>query len=267
MKPTRRNHTEGEQSSFGSFMDKVEQTTDNLEIMQNLSQVKDVEPEQPIQATKDNPDQYFPAKPDMGYAVEVTKDMNKIWDKIHYKAHFDQFLDIILAALERREDDYMSLIEGLDKDVLNSYAEIYGILSAYFIEGNYGDPLGNFYMDNFSHGKSGEYYTPWNIAYMMARMLNPQPDQTVCDPTCGSGIMLMAARCIIHQNHGWLASSRYGRNLYGSDISNNAVRMTKINMYLTDYVYMICLNVQAVEEAVTQVKEQELELEPAPITA
>ena len=193
--------------------------------------------------------------------------MNKIWDKIHYKAHFDQFLDIILAALERREDDYMSLIEGLDKDVLNSYAEIYGILSAYFIEGNYGDPLGNFYMDNFSHGKSGEYYTPWNVAYMMASMLNPQPDQTVCDPTCGSGIMLMAARCIIHKNHGWLASSRYGRNLYGMDISNNAVRMAKINMYLTDYVYMICLNVQAVEDAVTRVKEQELELEPEPITA
>ena len=262
MKPTRRKHTEGNQSSFGSFMDTVEQTTDNLEIMQHLSKAKEVEPEQPIQVTKENPDQYFPAKPDMWYAVEITKSMNKIWDKIHYKAHFDQFLDIILAALERREDDYMSLIKGLDKDVLNSYAEIYGILSAYFFEGNYGDPLGNFYMDNFSHGKSGEFYTPWNVAYMMASMLNPQPDQTVCDPTCGSGIMLMAVRCIIHQNHGWLASSRYGRNLYGSDISNNAVRMAKINMYLTDYVYMICLNVQAVEEAVTRVKEPELELEP-----
>ena len=268
MKPTRRKHTEGEQASFGSFMEQVEQTTDQIEIMQQLSQVEEVdqepepEHEQPSQDKINLPDHDFPAKPDMWYAVEVTKDMTKIWDKIHYKASFDQFLDIILAALERREDDYMSLIKGMDKNVLNAYAEIYGMLSAYFFEGNYGDPLGNFYMENFSHGKSGEYYTPWNVAYMMAQMLQPEPGQTVCDPTCGSGIMLLAARCIIHQNHGWLASSRYGRNLYGNDISHNAVRMAKINMYLTDYVYMICLNVGAVEEAVSRAKEQVLEPEP-----
>lgn len=269
MKPTRRKHTEGEQASFGSFMDQVEKTTDHLEVMQHLSQAKEAvqELEQPHHDQGDIPNQDFPAKPDMWYAVEITKSMTKIWDKIHYKASFDQFLDIILAALERREDDYMSLIQGLDKGVLDSYAEIYGILSAYFIDGNYGDPLGNFYMENFSHGKSGEFYTPWNVAYMMVSMLNPEPDQTICDPTCGSGIMLLAARCIIHQNHGWLASSRYGRNLYGTDISNNAVRMAKINMYLTDYVYMMLLNVQAVEEAISQVKDQEPVLEPELITA
>lgn len=262
MEPTRRKHIEGEQASFVSFMEHVEETTDSIEVMQQLSQAKEVkqEPEQEQPKQSNKPDHDFPAKPDMWYAVEVTKSMNQIWNKISYTGNFDQFLDIILAALERREDDYMSLIEGIDKNVLKAYAEIYGMLSAYFLDGNYGDPLGNFYMENFSHGKSGEFYTPWNIAYMMAIMLNPEPNQTVCDPCCGSGIMLLAARCVIHQNHGWLASSRHGRNLYGMDLSNNAVRMAKINMYLTDYVYMICLNVQAVEEAVS--KSKELETEP-----
>lgn len=258
MKSTRRQHTEGQQASFGSFMEHVEQTTDHIEMMQILSQVKEVvqEPE----SDQLHQDQDFDAKPDMWYALEVTKSMNKIWDKIHYTANFDQFLDIILAALERREDDYMSLIEGIDRNVLNAYAEIYGILSVYFLDGNYGDPLGNFYMDNFSYGKNGEFYTPWNVAYMMAEMLNPEPDQTICDPTCGSGIMLLAARCVIHRKHGWLVSSRYGRNLYGMDISYNAARMAKINMYLTDYVYMICLTTQAVEEAISKSKELEPEL-------
>jgi len=255
MKPTRHKHIEGKQSSFGSFMEQVEQTTDHIEMMQHLSQtrVKEVEPEQPEYST---PDTEFMPKTDMFVAVEVTKSMNKIWDKISYIGNFDQFLDIILAALERRENDYMSMIEGIDKNVLNAYAEMYGILSAYFFEGNYGDPLGNFYMDNFSYGKNGEFYTPWNIAYMMAEMVSPEPGQTICDPCCGSGIMLLAARCVIHRKHGWLASSRYGRNMYGQDLSNNAVRMAKINIYLTDYVYMICLNVQAVEEAISKSKEQ-----------
>lgn len=256
MKPTHHKHIEGQQSSFGSFMEQVEVTTDHLEMMQHLyqPQVKEVEPE--LEQEYNTYDQDFKPKTDMFVAVEVTKSMNKIWDKISYTGNFDQFLDIILAALERREDDYMSMIEGIDKNVLNAYAEIYGTLSAYFFDGNYGDPLGNFYMEHFSYGKNGEFYTPWNVAYMMAGMLSPEPGQTVCDPCCGSGIMLLAARCVIHRKHGWIASSRYGRNMYGTDLSNNAVRMTKINMYLTDYVYMICLNVQAVEEAVNRSKEQ-----------
>lgn len=249
MKSTRRNHTEGQQASFGSFMEHVEQTTDHIEEMQHLSQTREVEPELTDEC---NTNQDFKPKTDMLVAIEVTKSMNRIWDKISYTGNFDQFLDIIIAALERREEDYMSLIEGIDKNVLNAYTEMYGILSAYFMDGNYGDPLGNFYMENFSYGKNGEFYTPWNVAYMMAEMLSPEPDQTICDPTCGSGIMLLAARCVIHRKYGWIASSRYGRNMYGMDISNNAVRMAKINMYLTDYVYMICLNVQAVEEAINQ---------------
>ena len=257
MKPTHHKHVEGQQSSFNSFMEQVEETTDHIEMMQHISQPQVNEVEQGHEQAENNtPDQDFKPKTDMFVAIEVTKSMNKIWDTISYTGNFDQFLDIILAALERREDDYMSMIDGIDKTVLNAYAEIYGILSAYFLEGNYGDPLGNFYMENFSHGKNGEFYTPWHVAYMMAEILSPEPGQTIMDPCCGSGIMLLAARCVIHRKHGWIASSRYGRNMYGQDLSNNAVKMAKINMYLTDYVYMICLNVQAVEEAIKQAKEQ-----------
>ena len=217
------------QATFDTFMQKVEQTTDILE----------------TQTPHDN----FPPKPDMFKAQEVTKALNKTWDKMQYKADFDTFLNVILAALERREEDYMNLIEPLDKDVVNGYTAMYGSLSAYFIDGYYGDPLGNWYQEYFSHGKNGEFFTPWNIAYFMAEMLDPKPTETVCDPACGSGIMLLATRCVIHKKYGWLASSRYGRNLYGIDINASMAKMTKINLYLTDYVYMICVMQDVVGEA------------------
>ena len=209
------------QPTFDSFMQKVEQTTDIME----------------TQAPLEN----FPPKPDMLKAQEVTKHLSKTWNKMQYRANFDTFLDIILAALERREEDYMKLIGTLDKDIVNGYAAMYGNLMAYFIDGYYGDPLGNWYQEYFSHGKNGEFFTPWNVAYMMAEMLDPKPTETVCDPSCGSGVMLLATRCVIHKKYGWLASSRYGRNLYGVDINDKMVKMTKINLYLTDYVYMICV--------------------------
>ena len=220
------------QATFDTFMQKVEQITDILE----------------TQTLHDN----FPPKPDMLKAQEVTKQLNKTWNKMQYKADFDSFLDVILAALERREEDYMKLIGTLDKDTVNGYVAMYGGLAAYFIDGYYGDPLGSFYMKQFSYGKNGEYFTPWHVAYFMAEVLDPKLTETICDPACGSGIMLLAARCVIHKKYGWLASSRFGRNLYGIDINNCMAKMTKINLYLTDYVYMICVMQDVVSEAQEQ---------------
>ena len=217
------------QATFNSFMQKVERTTDIME-------------------TQPQPNN-FPPKPDFIKAQEVTKQLSKIWGRMQYKADFDTFLDVILAALERREEDYMGLIGTLDKDTLNGYVTMYGSLAAYFIDGYYGDPLGTFYMERFSYGNNGEFFTPWNVAYMMAEMLDMGPTDKTCDPACGSGIMLLAARCVIHKKHGWLASSRYGRNLYGMDINDRMTKMAKINLYLTDYVYMICVMQDVVSEA------------------
>ena len=216
------------QATFDTFMQKVEQTTDILE----------------TQTPPDN----FPPKQDTLKAQEVTKQLNKTWGKMQYKADFDTFLNVILAALERREEDYMGLIGTLDKDTVNGYVAMYGSLAAYFIDGYYGDPLGSFYMERLSRGNNGEFFTPWNVAYMMAEMVNPELTDKVCDPACGSGIMLLATRCVIHKKYGWLVSSRFGRNLYGIDINDRMAKMTKINLYLTDYVYMICVMQDVVSE-------------------
>jgi len=172
---------------------------------------------------------------------QTVKEMIKIWDS-SYELNFDKFLDICLAVLENREEDYMNLIKGMKKDILLKYNKLFGILLKYFTYNyNYGDPLGIFYMQIQSHGRNGEYYTPYNICYMMAKILNPKPTNKVCDPAVGSGAMLLATKQVIHEKYGWIESSKFGRNLYGMDVSHNAVRMSKIQMYLTDYIYMSIL--------------------------
>jgi len=52
------------------------------------------------------------------------KQLNKTWDKMQYKADFDTFLNVILAALERREEDYMNLIGTLDRDIVNGKTRV-----------------------------------------------------------------------------------------------------------------------------------------------
>ena len=190
----------------------------------------------------------FRAKPNIGGGNEVAKELTKIWTRIYHHAKIDHFFEVTLAVLERREDDYMRLIEGLNADALKGYTEMFSCLVAYFIDGNYSDPLGSFYMENFRNKMGGEFYTPFNVAYMMVQMLNPTPDGKILDPCCGSGVFLLATRCVIHQNYGWIASSRHGRNMYGVDISSDAVKMAKINMFMTDYVFMSVLFLDGVSE-------------------
>jgi len=215
------------QTSLNDFMQKVEHTT------AVLKETAAVEP----RIIED-----FIAKPNPTLAAQVGSRIGKVWDTIYHKnAKIYEFADVILATLEQREDDYMALIKGMEREKLMGYSQMFGELMAFFIDGNYGDPLGEFYMEHISHGKGGEFFTPFNVAYMMASMLNPEPEDKTLDPSCGTGVMLIAARCVIHQNHGWIVSSQYGRNLYGVDMNGDLVKLARINMYMTDYVFMMGL--------------------------
>lgn len=63
------------------------------------------------------------------------------------------------------------------------------------------DVLGPLYMELASRGgrqQLGQYFTPWGVASMMVQMTTGEkPEDTgqlqkVCDPACGSGVMLLA---------------------------------------------------------------------------
>ena len=74
--------------------------------------------------------------------------------------------------------------------------------------------------------KAGEYYTPRQIVKMMITVLAPQPGDTIYDPACGTGGML-------------LESMRYMNNynmslncLYGQENQVSTASMCKINLFL-----------------------------------
>ena len=86
------------------------------------------------------------------------------------------------------------------------------------------DPLGELYMQAISNGHNGQYFTPTPIRDMMTVMNigdNSHPGQTICDPTCGSGRMLLAAAKI----------NRHMR-FYGADLDITCCKMSLANMML-----------------------------------
>lgn len=39
--------------------------------------------------------------------------------------------------------------------------------------------------------KAGEFYTPPEVSRLIAKLVDPQPGERICDPTCGSGSLLI----------------------------------------------------------------------------
>ena len=75
--------------------------------------------------------------------------------------------------------------------------------------------------------KAGEYYTPPEVSDLMAELLDPQLDDTICDPACGSGSLLMKCGRKVVQNHG---KKRYA--LYGQEAIGSTWSLAKMNMFL-----------------------------------
>ncbi|MBI3922506.1 MAG: SAM-dependent DNA methyltransferase [Armatimonadetes bacterium] len=90
------------------------------------------------------------------------------------------------------------------------------------------DELGNGYeylikkfADDSGH-TAAEFYTNRTVVHLMTEMLEPQPGESIYDPTCGSGGMLLS--CIAHlrrQDKEWRNVRLYGqeRNLMTSSIA------------------------------------------------
>jgi type I restriction enzyme M protein len=101
------------------------------------------------------------------------------------------------------------------------------------------DILGRAYeylLRKFAEGQgqsAGEFYTPKEVGWLMAHLLDPKPYTTVYDPTCGSAGLLIKARLLFEEKNPTLKSK--APRLYGQEMNPVTFAMAKMNMFLHDY--------------------------------
>ncbi|MDE6748555.1 MAG: N-6 DNA methylase [Lachnospiraceae bacterium] len=79
---------------------------------------------------------------------------------------------------------------------------------------------------DLSKKNAGEFYTPRAIVQLLVRILNPQPGETVYDPACGTGGMLIEA---IHRMN--YDVSTYGK-IYGQEKNLATSAIARMNLFL-----------------------------------
>lgn len=95
-----------------------------------------------------------------------------------------------------------------------------------------------------SQGDAGQFRTPRHIIDFIVEIINPQKNETILDPACGTaGFLISSYKHILSQNTDKKlgdklnASDRkqVGDNLVGYDISPDMTRISLVNMYLHQF--------------------------------
>jgi type I restriction enzyme M protein len=91
------------------------------------------------------------------------------------------------------------------------------------------DIIGNCYIyliSNFASDagkKGGEFYTPNDVARLLARLVAPKSGDRICDPACGSGGLLIEAFNLVPDGN---------CSVYGQEINGGTLALAKMNMFL-----------------------------------
>lgn len=79
---------------------------------------------------------------------------------------------------------------------------------------------------DLSKKNAGEFYTPRPVVKLMVKILDPKPGETVYDPACGTGGMLIEAICNMHND-----KSTYGK-IYGQEKNLATSAIARMNLFL-----------------------------------
>lgn len=91
------------------------------------------------------------------------------------------------------------------------------------------DVIGNVYeylLERFASDagkKAGEFYTPGQVSSLLARLLKPRKGDSICDPTCGSGSLLIK-----------VGRQAHARDfaLFGQESNGTTHALCRMNMFL-----------------------------------
>lgn len=105
-----------------------------------------------------------------------------------------------LRCRDTREEQYNAIVQKYDEKTVQQFAVLTAITMTALLENPEQDFLGTVYHNlGLSKSQAGQFFTPYNVGQMMARMSMPDSfvlDKSrvwrVNDPCCGAGCLLLA---------------------------------------------------------------------------
>jgi type I restriction enzyme M protein len=80
---------------------------------------------------------------------------------------------------------------------------------------------------------AGEFYTPKEVAILMSHILDPEPGETVYDPTVGSGGLLIKCKLRFNEKFG-KDTGKKRLSFFGQEVQASTYALSKMNMFIHD---------------------------------
>jgi hypothetical protein len=164
-------------------------------------------------------------------------------EKIRREGHsigsvFVDWLDLMLYALQRRDDPYLATLDRYSEQSAEHFANAFGALQMACQE-TQGDILGVVYRKLSQNcDRLGQHFTPHRVAENMARLnlTGLEPDDlverddplTIADPACGSGrLLILTAQTLPRPDGNWP-----GVEFHAQDKDPTCAKMATLNAVL-----------------------------------
>ncbi len=176
---------------------------------------------------------------------------NARWENIaRQTTNVGQYLTDAVRALSRENPPLLGVIDVIDFNATAGGQRIISddklklvidVLGRYRlgIEDVEPDIIGRAYeylLRKFAEGSgrtAGEFYTPREVAILMAHILDPEPGSEIYDPCCGSGGLLI--KCYLRFRDKYSGdTSVEPLNFYGQEILHSTFAMAKMNIFIHD---------------------------------
>ena len=119
----------------------------------------------------------------------------------------------IVELFDRVKSQYSDVLDVADTIILDEKSLTYAVgeLQLFSINESARDAVGEafeIFIGPSLKGPQGQFFTPRNVVKMVIDMIDPQPDDKIIDPACGSGGFLVEAL-----RHVWLLVEQRGKEL------------------------------------------------------
>ncbi len=126
-------------------------------------------------------------------------------------------------------------IYSIDSEILLDPASLLYVMSElnFSIMDADSDPIGDafeIFVGSESKGNSGQFFTPRSVTKLLVDAIDPQPEESVLDPACGSGGFLASVCSHLQANGSNLENSV--KNLYGIDKDTYLSQLAKVHISL-----------------------------------
>ncbi|MDI6715804.1 MAG: class I SAM-dependent DNA methyltransferase [Actinomycetota bacterium] len=168
-----------------------------------------------------------------------------LWENIRKEpARLPEKFSLAMKLLAERNPELRDVFENVDfvqfttnrenAEILRQLVELFSARSLHHVSP---DVLGDAYewiLRYFApqKAKEGEVYTPREVIKLAIEILDPKPGESVYDPACGSGGMLISAFQHVEHEHGKAEADKLF--LYGQEINHKTLALAKMNLYIHD---------------------------------